>query len=164
MAARMSLTLLGGFGARIGARPVDVPLKKARALLAYLALAPGRPHSREQLAALLWGDRVEAHARNSLRQTLFGLRRALPTTPPCLELTADSVSLRSAAVDVDATAFERLAATGTDEGLTAAAALYRGDLLAGLSVPDPGFEEWLSRERDRFRRLVVATLARLLAR
>jgi DNA-binding SARP family transcriptional activator len=164
MAARMSLTLLGGFGARIGARPVDVPLRKARALLAYLALAPGRPHSREQLAALLWGDRVEAHARNSLRQTLFGLRRALPTTPPCLELTADSVSLRPAALDVDATAFERLAATGTDEGLTAAAALYGGDLLAGLSVPDPGFEEWLSRERDRFRRLVVATLMRLLAR
>jgi DNA-binding SARP family transcriptional activator/tetratricopeptide (TPR) repeat protein len=161
MAARVSLTLLGGFGARIGTRPVDVPLRKARALLAYLALAPGRAHSREQLAALLWGDRVEAHARNSLRQTLFGLRRTLP---PCLELTADSVSLRSAAVDVDATAFERLAATGTDEGLTAAAALYRGDLLAGLSVPDPGFEEWLSRERDRFRRLVVATLARLLAR
>src|SRR5262245_22880363 len=114
MAARVSLTLLGGFGARIGTRPVDVPLRKARALLAYLALAPGRAHSREQLAALLRGDRVEAHARNSLRQTLFGLRRTLP---PCLDFTADSVSLRSAAVDVDATAFERLAATGTDEGL-----------------------------------------------
>ena len=164
MAARLRLTLLGGFEARVGSRSVDLPLRKARALLGYLALAPGRAHSREHLAALLWGDRVEAHARNSLRQTLFGLRRALPTSPPWLELAADAVSLRAAAVEVDVPAFERLAATGTDEGLAAAVDLYRGDLLAGLSVSDAGFEEWLTRERDRLRHLVVAALARLLAR
>ena len=165
MAARLNLTLLGGFRARVGARPVNVPLKKARALLAYLALVPGRPHGREQLAALLWGDSADERARTSLRQTLFGLRQALAAAnPPCLELAADTVSLRAAAVDVDVATFERLAATRTEVALMTAVALYHGDFLAGLHVKDPGFEDWLTTERDRLRQVAVATLTRLLAR
>jgi DNA-binding SARP family transcriptional activator/tetratricopeptide (TPR) repeat protein len=163
MAARLSLTLLGGFRARVGARPLGVPLRKARALLAYLALTPGRAHTREELAALLWGDRADAHARNSLRQTLFGLRTALAAArAPCLELAADVVALRPGAIDVDVAAFERLAVSSSDDDLAAAAAMYRGDLLAGLSVADPGFEEWLACERERLRHLAVVALTRLL--
>jgi DNA-binding SARP family transcriptional activator len=51
---RVSLSLLGGFQARRGSQPLTVPSRKARALLSYLALPPGRRHPREQLAALLW--------------------------------------------------------------------------------------------------------------
>ncbi len=58
-------------------RPHRRSLRKAQALLAYLALRPGQPHPRSKLAALLWGDAGEDEARNSLRQTLFGLRRAV---------------------------------------------------------------------------------------
>jgi len=43
-------------------------------------------------------------------------------------------------------------------------ALYHGDFLAGLHVKDPGFEDWLTTERDRLRQVVVAALTRLLAR
>src|SRR6185369_6712653 len=52
--ARLSLTLLGGFRAMLGSRELVVPLRKARAMLGYLALYPGQPHTRAKLATLLW--------------------------------------------------------------------------------------------------------------
>jgi DNA-binding SARP family transcriptional activator len=79
---RLSLTLLGGFQARVqaGAPPLSLPIRKAQALLAYLALPPGQAHPRDKLAALLWGGIREDSARASLRQALFAVRRALADT------------------------------------------------------------------------------------
>jgi hypothetical protein len=37
---------------------VNLPTRKAQALLAYLGLRLGQPHSRDTLAALLWGSAV----------------------------------------------------------------------------------------------------------
>ena len=73
--ARLSLRILGGFELRAESRSVRLPAKKAQALLAYLAMRPARPHAREGLMALLWGDVSESRARLSLRQTLFRLRQ-----------------------------------------------------------------------------------------
>src|SRR5262245_10338578 len=42
--ARLSLTLLGGFQARLDSGPLTLPTKKIQALLAYLALPPGSGH------------------------------------------------------------------------------------------------------------------------
>ncbi|HEV8309663.1 MAG TPA: AAA family ATPase, partial [Methylomirabilota bacterium] len=73
--ASLQLTLLGGFQARIGSGPaLPLPTRKTQALLAYLALPPGRAHPRDKLATLLWGDRPEGPARTSLRQALSALR------------------------------------------------------------------------------------------
>src|SRR5262245_56463627 len=58
-------------------RPLAVPSRKAQALLAYLAMARGRPQSRDKLSALLWEDRGEVQARASLRQELTVLRKVL---------------------------------------------------------------------------------------
>src|SRR5687767_3928361 len=102
--ARLSLTLLGGFQARLepGAT-VSLPTRKAQALLAYLALPLGRAHPRDKLAALLWGGIREEAARNSLRQALFALRKALATTaPPGLAIDGDTIALDPRAVTVDA--------------------------------------------------------------
>ena len=79
---RLGLTLFGGFEARLGSRLLALPLKKSRALLAYLALPAGRGHTRDHLATLLWGDRRQDLAHNSLRQALFGLRAALGKARP----------------------------------------------------------------------------------
>jgi DNA-binding SARP family transcriptional activator len=54
---------------------------KTLALLAFLTLEPDTSHSREKLAALLWGDSPESRARQSLRQALYSLRRALGADP-----------------------------------------------------------------------------------
>ena len=73
----IELTLLGQFSLTRDGQPVELKNRKARALLAYLAMTPGRAHSREKLAGLLWGERFEDQARASLRQALHALRRAL---------------------------------------------------------------------------------------
>jgi len=106
----------------------------------------------------------EESARNSLRQALFALRKALaPTTPPALSLEGDTVALDRDAAHVDVAEFERLLASGTPEALERASAFYRGDLLLGLVVDEPLFEEWLLGERERLRELALEGLARLLA-
>jgi hypothetical protein len=51
---------------------------------------------------------------------------------------------------------------GTPQALQQAAELYRGDLLEGLGVSTPPFEEWLTGERERLRDLALEGLARLL--
>ena len=68
------LRLLGAFAVEVNAgRPILVALrsKKARALLAFLAMKPDWRASREELATLRWGDTPDAQARHSLRQCLM---------------------------------------------------------------------------------------------
>jgi DNA-binding SARP family transcriptional activator len=161
----LRLTLLGGFEARLSAGDaVHVPTKKAQALLAYLALRPGQSHRRDKLAALLWGERSDEHARDALRHALAALRKALPGgKPPSLVAEGQMLALNAAGVEVDAAAFERRVAEGTPQALQQAAELYRGDLLLGFTVSEPLFEEWLVAERERLRELALEALARLLA-
>ena len=162
---RLSLTLLGDFQARIGPGPsLRLRTRKAQALLAFLAQPPGRPHSRDKLAALLWGDRPQGQARGRFRETLFALRRALaPTDPPCLALTGEALVLEATSLDVDAWTFERLAGSTDLAALAQAAALYRGEFLAGLDFRGTLFEDWLMAERERLRELALEALAKLLA-
>src|SRR5213594_3081806 len=132
---RLTLSLLGGFEVRIeGGPPLAVATRKAQALLAYLALPPDRTHPRDKLAALLWGDSPPGPARNSLRQTLFVLRKALDGADAALVVTGDTITLAAAAVQTDVGTFEQEITEGTPAALERAASIYRGDLLAGLSV------------------------------
>lgn len=160
----LSLTLLGGFHVRLGSGPPLVLPAKTQALLAYLAMPPGQPHPREKLATLLWGDTGEEQARQSLRQALSGLRKALgESAVSSLFLEGKTLALNPSGVDVDVMALKRLVAEGAPAALEEAAALYRGDLLEGLDVSEPSFEEWLVSERERLRELGLEALAKLLA-
>src|SRR5262245_28414496 len=163
--ARLSLTLLGGFQARLDpGPPLALPTRKSQALLAYLALPLGRAHARDALAALLWGGNRQDAARAGLRQALFFIRKALGDDDSALRQEGDTLALGPADVDVDTAAFERLVLAGTPHGLAEAAAVYRGDLLSGFALDEAPFEEWLVGERERLRELAVEALARLLAR
>jgi len=161
---RLSLKLLGGFQSRLGDGPALIlPTKKVQGLLAYLSLPPGHAHPRDKLATLLWGGMRDEQARNSLRQALFALRKALAATePPALRPDRDLVALDPGALDVDVVEFERQVATGTSDALERAAALYDGDLLEGLVLDEPPFEEWLRAERERLRELALEAVAQLL--
>jgi len=163
--ATAQLTLFGGFEARLASgEALDLPGQKDRALLAVLALPSGAPHSREKLASLLWSDRGDPQARDSLKHALTRIRQCLqPAAPQALSADRQSVSLDAAAVDVDVASFERLLREGTPAALEQAAALYRGDLLDGIGVRDAAFEEWLLVERQRLRRLAEDALTKLLA-
>jgi DNA-binding SARP family transcriptional activator len=161
----LHLTLLGSFGARReDGMVISVRRRKARALLAYLALKPGAMQSREKLIALLWGDAEPGHARHSLRQTLTVLRRDLaPWRESGLALDGDRVRVEPGLVTVDATTFERLAVSAATADLEQAAALYRGELLEGFDGVGEAFETWLMAERGRLRNRAVEVLERLLA-
>ena len=161
---RLQLKLLGGYEIRIaGGEPLDIATRKTRALLAYLALPTGRAHTREKLAGLLWSDRGDEQARNSLRQAIAELGRELASVEPApLVKGRDTLALDPQAVEVDAVAFERLAASEAAYDLQRAAGLYAGDLLDGFGVRDQAFEDWLRDERQRYLELAIAALRKLV--
>jgi len=161
--ARLNLTLFGGFQGRLGAAaPLTLPTRKSQALLAFLALPPGRSHPRAKLASLLWGGMREPQARSGLRQSLFTLRKAVDVEPPALLIDGQTVALNPSSVDVDVVEFERQVGEGTLAALERAAALYRGELLEGLALQEAPFEEWILAERERLRELALEALAKLL--
>ena len=136
--AALDINLLGGFEARHGSgEALLLKGRKTQALVAYLALAPGGKRTRDELVALLWGDRGEQQARSSLRQSLSELRKALGDAKNSpLIAGRDAVSLDAEVVNVDAAEFERLIDDGTPAALERAAELYRGELLDGIGVHD----------------------------
>ena len=104
MTTVLEIRLFGSTDIRLGGAPIGgfVPTK-APALLAYLAVT-GRPHSRDALAALLWGEMADADAKNNLRQTLSNLRKLLE---PYLLITRDAVQFDTAVPHtLDVTQFE----------------------------------------------------------
>jgi len=165
MAARVKamFALFGGFRLALpsGTR-VTVSARKAQALLAYLAVARRRC-SRDELAALLWGDRADEQARQSLRQTLAVLRRtAGDALESCIVADDRSIALDPGGIDLDVEHFERALDVGTPETLRQASDLYTGDFLQGFVLDEPAFEAWLRTERDRLRERAIAALGRLL--
>src|SRR5215470_20025632 len=161
---KLNLELLGGFRLQTNAgEPVPLTTRKAQALLAYLALNPGQAHGRPKLAALLWGDRGEAQARDSLRQALSLVRKALSgVSGQSLIVHEDAITLTPAALNVDAIAFEGLVEQQRPESLQEAIGLYRGELLEGFQVPAPEFESWATVERQRLRECALEAMDKLL--
>jgi TolB-like protein/Tfp pilus assembly protein PilF len=163
---RLKISLLGSFEvAPSGFPPIEIVGRKTRALLAILAMSPFKPQTRDRLIGLLWSDRGEAQARNSLRQALAELGRAFePLGQSPLLKVQDTLSLHPDLIDVDVARFEGLAAGDDQADLGRAIQLYAGDLLEGLDIADPGFEEWLRPERQRLREAMMGALSKALAR
>ena len=162
---KLSVRLLGRLRVVDGAGDeIPVPGKKAQALLAFLALNADQPQSRDRLATLLWGDRFDEQARQSLRQCVSKLRKALGNTkPPVLLTDGDHVGLNGDTVDIDVRIFERLAAQGTPKALADAAHLCRATLAEGLDVKQTAFDDWIRAERVRVNDLAYQVLERLAA-
>lgn len=119
---------------------VPTPGAKALALLAYLVLEH-RPHAREALAGLLWGESPDADARASLRQTLKHLRDALGDA---LHAGRTLVELR-APIACDVVEFRQ--ALQADPARAATFDVPR--FLEGLSIRRaPLFEEWVAATRS----------------
>ena len=161
--AGLRVKLLGGFETRlVTGAPVTLPTRKAQALLAYLAVRPAQAYARDKLTSLLWGDRGDVQARDSLRHTLVALRKILPERPTSLTGDRRAVALDPAAVDVDVVRFETLVKSASAKDLAEAAETYQGDFLEGFVLREPPFEEWLVAERERLRELALGALRRLL--
>jgi predicted ATPase/DNA-binding SARP family transcriptional activator len=136
--------LLGGFSVATEDGVVEERawrLRKAKALVKLLALAPERRMHRERLADLLWPDRDAEASSNNLHQALHAARRAIG--PEALRLT-DGVVALEAEVDIDA--FEAAAvharATGKAADYESALDLHPGELL-----PEDRYETWADARR-----------------
>ena len=155
MADKLKIRLLCGFEASLGdGNPLALKGRKTQALLAVLALSPGTAFSREKLTNLLWSDRGDEQARGSLRQALAELRRALGEDDSLyIVAKRDSVTLDAKNLDCDVVELEQFVGSGTTGNLEQVTELYRGDLLEGIGITDPAFDEWLTRERSRLSEL-----------
>lgn len=150
--AGFTLSLLGEFALSApGGQVVAITGRKNRALLAVLALSPGQTMTRERLSGLLWGDRGEEQARNSLRQSLAVLRKELGPDGGKLILSHDeALTLRMEATAVDVLDIVAAALSNDVAILRSTAARCRGDLLADIVIHEESFEEWVAVERSSF--------------
>ena len=147
------------------------PLRKAQALLLYLAVEGGL-HSRGKLATFLWPDSEPQVARKALRNALALLRHLLadpeasPAQPSHLLssgelLGLDPQSPRELDLDVVQRAWneaQRLTTPSSSEQRTAlvtgvqhALALVRGPFLDGFWLgEDAPFDEWVRQQRQQW--------------
>ncbi len=157
------LTLFGGFDLISSDHSsVSISAKKAKALLTYLALQPNKAHQRETLAALLWEECSSSQARQSLRQTLSALRKALVNGDSIIDGDQQSVFLHKEHVEIDALKFDSLCNQEDKASLLNALDLYKGELLEGLYTRSQGFDDWLELERSQRREKALQIMDVLL--
>ncbi|WP_207541290.1 tetratricopeptide repeat protein [Sabulicella rubraurantiaca] len=166
--APLEIRLLGPLTVVHRGTAVALPAsRKARALLAYLALAP-HPVSRSHLCELLWD--VPDDPRGELRWCLSRIRGVLDEPGRSrIETRADAIRLNLSGCVVDAVELDRAARAGFEalatERLRALAALFAGDALEGLELDRlPSFEGWLVAQRRHFRDAHASLLETLAGR
>lgn len=142
---------------------------KIRALLGYLAAAPGQWIRRDALAELLWPNASAEAARISLRRALYELRQlfeGIGIDP--LQANRNSIGLfPDQRIRIDLVEFTSdlpgdLPATATMQALSRKAALYWGSFLEGVEVADSAeFDHWLQIKREALLQRAIGMLDRL---
>ena len=171
----LKIHLFGKFSVENGAQSLPaLDSRKVQELFSYLLVHCDQPHSREQLATLLWGEVDTAQSRAYLRKILWKLQNALDPAidgaanrilivdhdwiqiNPEAALWCDVVDFQSTFRSVTGVSGERLdraAATAIREAVD----LYQGDLLDGW------YQEWCLFERERLQSTYLALLDKLMA-
>lgn len=180
----LNIHLFGKFSVYAKEQPLEgLDACKVQELFGYLLVHRERPHTRESLASLLWGDTSTDKSKKYLRQTLWHLQSALDGQADsdggesaCA--TAEDGGLLSAAHDwvrlnqnsavwLDVEVFERAFAlvqgrAGQDLDAESkrivqeGAELYKGDLLEGW------YQDWCLYERERLQNMYLVMLDKLI--
>lgn len=146
---------------------------KVQELLSYLLVRRDRPHPRESLASLLWGDTSTEKSKKYLRQALWHVQATLEVekseNPQLLVVEHDWVQLNlQSGLWLDVEVFERAftATQGTPgkqldttgaELLKNAVEVYKSDLLDGW------YQDWCIFERERMQNMYLAMLDKLMS-
>lgn len=168
----LNVRLFGKLSLQRGDAELDsLRFGKLAELFCYLLVHRDRPHSREVLSTVLWGDSTTAQSRKYLRQALWQLQRILRDASEAPVLLADRSAVQmqlTGDVWVDVSAFEavcvplqqvaagRLTAQQA-ASLTEALDLYRGDLLEGW------YQDWCLFDRERLENLYLLSLEKLMS-
>lgn len=171
----LNIHLLGKFSVECNAKALSVfSACKLQELFSYLLLYRNRPHSREILAAQLWGDSTTEKSRKYLRQTLWHLQTALDmkgngdAPGVCLRVEHNWVQIDTdRTVWLDVAVLEKAFTLVQDvpggdlnpeqaASLQVAVELYRGDLLEGW------YQDWCLFERELLQNKYLMILDKLL--
>jgi len=123
---KVQLRLLGPVDLTVGGTVRHIPGQRPKAVLAILALNPGRVVAADRLIDAVWGDRAPVTATNSLQhhisrlRRLFGARTTILARAPGYVLNLDAEA-------TDVAVAERLIRLG----MTSAEPIQRVDLLQG---------------------------------
>lgn len=168
----LSIQLFGKFTIQAdGKRLGGIDSRKVQELLAYLLVYRDRPHPRESLAELLWEASSTAQSKKYLRQALWQMQQLLPKAEaePLIRIEPDWIRISpEASYWLDVAEFESAFAEAQGipghqlgeavaASLDRAAALYRGDLLAGW------YSDWCLYERERLQNMWLAMLDKLMS-
>jgi DNA-binding SARP family transcriptional activator len=136
--------------------------KKARAALGYLCLASGARAPRARIASMLW-DRVSAdQARTSFRQALSDLTSAMgPLAAELISTGQATIRLNTGVCWIDALALVK-SPYSDDSTRADLAVLCPGELLEGLDEVSASFDQWLAKERVRFKERLAGSLDSVL--
>lgn len=146
---------------------------KVQALLGYLLINRERPHSREALATLLWGNYTTAQSRKYLRQAIWQINSQMQDQSngkQVIPIVAEQewVHLNhDLDLWVDVLAFEEICCSARDtpshqlssdsvEALQTAARIYVGGFMEGC------YEDWYIWERERLQNMYLGLLGKLL--
>lgn len=171
----MKIHLFGKFCVSRDGQPVQgFDALKEQELLTYLLINRNRPHSREILAGVLWGEVPTERSKKYLRQALWHLQAALEAQPrgerdgAVLSVEHNWVQLNTvSALWLDVAVFEQAFMRTHDsagaelaadcvESLQEAVQLYRGDLVEGW------YHDWCLYERERLQNMYLAMLDKLV--
>ncbi|MDA1361217.1 BTAD domain-containing putative transcriptional regulator [Glycomyces luteolus] len=135
----MRIGLLGAFHVHVGDETLEVPGARSRALLAALALEPGRIVPRTRLVDWIWGEEPPSDEANALQVLVSRLRKALPKG--AVESKAGGYLLAVEPDAVDVSRFEAMVAKARNaedaekaELLREALGLWRGTAMEGISL------------------------------
>ncbi len=167
------LVLFGSFQIRDrGQNVLKLRSNSERALLTFLAVESGQPHSREYLGDLIWEDLDQDRLANNLRVTLSRLRKALQLKDgktPLITTTGQMVSLKTEYLWIDVAEFSDLIEQSihhehpADEDcpeclsrVQRAAEIFGGEFLQGLTLTDSlPFQEWVVIQREKLHRYAI---------
>ncbi|HLF00358.1 MAG TPA: BTAD domain-containing putative transcriptional regulator, partial [Anaerolineales bacterium] len=148
------LYLFGALRVEAEGRALPLAGRKALNLLAYLALHPTTPHSREALAELLWPELEPDRSRRSLTDVLYRLRQTIGER--WLIADEERIALRvDSDLWVDVGEFDRLMVAGDLDSVGRAMTLYAGDLLPEI------YDDWILLRRAELHERFLAALSRL---
>lgn len=172
---KLRISLFGKFSLQTEGNIIHgLETRKADELLCYLLLHRDRPHPRESLADVLWGEIPSSQSKNYLRKTLWQLQSGIEAIteqsncPRILLIDGEWIQVNSDSdLWLDTSFLEavynnvrgRLGRALTEQeiqSLEEAVSLYRGDLLEGW------YCDWCLYERERLQYLHLALLDKLM--
>ena len=174
MMQKLQISLFGKFSVQYEDHILNaLDGNKVQELFCYLLLYQKRPHSREILANLLWGDAPTNRSKGYLRKALWQLQSELNAQTKLavndiLLIDSEWVQINTKAnFWLDVTIFEKTFERVKDipgwqlsradiEQLKLAVDLYQGDLL------ECGYQDWCLFERTRFRHMFLIMLDKLM--